>query len=759
MNRRRFFLRLFFVYLIIISLFSFFIGALILYKNSELLKVRLSLRDESNLDHMRESSDANFRVALNLIGQILNDSDIRRFIIEDERDYYLITQISKRMSRIIDAFSKVGCTFGIMKNNDSLVILPNGTIERHHFYGNLGFSDDQISQIGKFIKFSNGTDMLFLRPEGDELHGNETFTIVYTSEVNGDNRFICFVTFYKQYWFNLSLYDDSFLLVTHNGRLIDHRTSNPVIDRDSILDFLFTDGRNDTSLPGSYDEEPMEKELYGKTYTLYQRRSRVSQLPGVTYIYGVPNYSWFDYDSSAVKTIMSVVTVLLLVGISVSLIIARHMYKPIQGLVQTFKSFDDSDSSDEFRYIEQAYRRIEETLKDNSISLRMKCVRDLFYGLIDLRELDDYLNRFNIDYLRQGYTIVILELLNFTEMQDSYDKDSLHAITSELRQMMISGLRSSWKCEGILINHRQIGFCLGTKNQDDVKTFFTQAIAGIESKYDFYIVAAIAEPSTDIEAMEYCFGSAMHLLSARFALNKSSVLTSKSVPPMERDIYYYPLELERELIDTVLQGRQKKAMNIVKRVITANLRERDLDKQAAGQFLIALQATVHRILQSSGHGDDKKIYSYATDVLTPGGSGSLLIEELIEKIERLFDRLIDEVSSEFKTTDNEAAQQLVNYIKDNYDKNISLTDLADAFGFSVGYISILFKNEVGSNFKDYLNAYRIRIAKEILRVRDVKIKDIAVQVGILNVNTFIRVFKRYEGISPGEFIKKRDLKK
>ena len=96
---------------------------------------------------------------------------------------------------------------------------------------------------------------------------------------------------------------------------------------------------------------------------------------------------------------------------------------------------------------------------------------------------------------------------------------------------------------------------------------------------------------------------------------------------------------------------------------------------------------------------------------------------------------------------------MIAYVNENYYKDIYLIDLAEHFNFSSGYISALFKKITNENFKDYLNIKRVEKSKEVMRVnRHIKIKDLSTNVGCNNVNTFIRMFKNYEGISPSEYL-------
>lgn len=67
------------------------------------------------------------------------------------------------------------------------------------------------------------------------------------------------------------------------------------------------------------------------------------------------------------------------------------------------------------------------------------------------------------------------------------------------------------------------------------------------------------------------------------------------------------------------------------------------------------------------------------------------------------------------------------------------------------YFSTVFKYYTGYKYKDYLNSYRVKIAKDLLQNSNLKINEVSEKVGCSNVNTFIRIFKKYEGMSPGQY--------
>jgi len=93
----------------------------------------------------------------------------------------------------------------------------------------------------------------------------------------------------------------------------------------------------------------------------------------------------------------------------------------------------------------------------------------------------------------------------------------------------------------------------------------------------------------------------------------------------------------------------------------------------------------------------------------------------------------------------------IEYINNNYSRDISLENIAEALGVSPYYISRLFKQELKKNFVDYLTDVRIKHALNLLRGKDCSIKELSEKVGYNNPTYFCKVFKRKTGKTIGEY--------
>lgn len=103
---------------------------------------------------------------------------------------------------------------------------------------------------------------------------------------------------------------------------------------------------------------------------------------------------------------------------------------------------------------------------------------------------------------------------------------------------------------------------------------------------------------------------------------------------------------------------------------------------------------------------------------------------------------------------NRAAQvidRICQYIEEHLDEDISLVRLAELHYFNPSYLSRFFKQERGINISEYIDACRIRRAKELLENGDLKIRDVAASVGYGAAHSFTRFFKKVTGMTPQEY--------
>ena len=101
--------------------------------------------------------------------------------------------------------------------------------------------------------------------------------------------------------------------------------------------------------------------------------------------------------------------------------------------------------------------------------------------------------------------------------------------------------------------------------------------------------------------------------------------------------------------------------------------------------------------------------------------------------------------------DSRALREIVNFCARNFDRELSLSVLAEELHMSKYYISHLFGSRIGMKFNDYLNSLRVAAASRYLANTDKTITEISELVGFSTARTFNRAFLKHFGKSPSEY--------
>ena len=133
---------------------------------------------------------------------------------------------------------------------------------------------------------------------------------------------------------------------------------------------------------------------------------------------------------------------------------------------------------------------------------------------------------------------------------------------------------------------------------------------------------------------------------------------------------------------------------------------------------------------------------------------SLCLIQLIIIINRFSTGIDTNLIDELHTT-NRQVNLAATYINRNYNQRISLSDIADASGFSPNYLSRKFKEDTGIGVHEYLTYVRLNKAAIELAHTDHTITEVALNNGFSDSNYFKDAFHKSYGMSPRDY-RKRD---
>ncbi|MDO5423330.1 MAG: response regulator [Eubacteriales bacterium] len=103
-------------------------------------------------------------------------------------------------------------------------------------------------------------------------------------------------------------------------------------------------------------------------------------------------------------------------------------------------------------------------------------------------------------------------------------------------------------------------------------------------------------------------------------------------------------------------------------------------------------------------------------------------------------------------------QKALRYLQEHFTEDLTLGDVAGAVELSENYFSNLFKAETGENLMHYINSLRIARAKELMASTNLKVYEIAEEVGYRNAAYFSTIFRKITKVSVSEYRKEQSVK-
>ena len=97
--------------------------------------------------------------------------------------------------------------------------------------------------------------------------------------------------------------------------------------------------------------------------------------------------------------------------------------------------------------------------------------------------------------------------------------------------------------------------------------------------------------------------------------------------------------------------------------------------------------------------------------------------------------------------------QVLKIMDREYKSDLPLDEMAQRMNVTPEYLSTLFMKELGIKYTTYRAQIRIDVAKRLLSEGKLKIYEVAEASGFPDVKYFTKVFKKYTGVSPGEYIR------
>ncbi len=261
-------------------------------------------------------------------------------------------------------------------------------------------------------------------------------------------------------------------------------------------------------------------------------------------------------------------------------------------------------------------------------------------------------------------------------------------------------------------------------------------------------VGAIVSQFNDISSSYY---DAMRLLQQNWMkVGNETLISHISANGLSSPALDYPLEAEERILEAIRAVDAKLAEEEL-RQFAACLNDRQTSPHLMKTFYLQLLVSIIRLLQNYEE-DLRLIFAERSPFSEFMALDSQQAVQNWFGVE-IIGRAVDYLGSRRKHRKLELISTAVQIIEQTYRADLSLQMVADQLKVSTPTLSLLFKEIKGENFIDYVTRFRVDKIKAYLRDTNLNIGQIAEEVGYNNAQQLIRVFKKSEGRTPGDYRK------
>jgi AraC-like DNA-binding protein len=406
----------------------------------------------------------------------------------------------------------------------------------------------------------------------------------------------------------------------------------------------------------------------------------------------------------------------------------------------------------EYLFIEDALTGIiiretqmEKKLEQQNEALRSGFLARLFRG--DFKEtsyIKEYISSLNFSFLTDYFAVFLLYIEDVEEgnfqNRVNLTKDILKEILSEVFKVYMTEVDGITTCI-INLKYEPIN-----TEMDEILNTIRKVQDTANMNYKVQLSVSISTIHKGIDRIEKAFYEAVQAMEYKKIMGIETNLCFSDMSKYSGNKLSYSLNKDDHLINFIKTGDLENSKRILTQIFGAEANKRylcQITNKALKMNLISMLISIINDITVS----QNKYFNLLcmTEQLVKLNSVNEFKEKMIEIIVAINDTPQKDSDNNLKLKD-----KIINYIDENISNaDINITSIADYLNMHPVYISQVFREQTGEGILDYIHKNRIKIAKKLLKKPEYTLDMVTKEAGYSNTRTFLRSFKKYEGINPG----------
>lgn len=445
---------------------------------------------------------------------------------------------------------------------------------------------------------------------------------------------------------------------------------------------------------------------------------------------------------SANPGFLTLAMIIMVIGLLGSTAIALVVYRPINLIYRQVAPEEETGAELEtisvsLARLQQENRSLHESV-ESQISYVLDTTADrLLHGKIDAGRALAILKQNGVDFCYRLFMVAAVVYENSGE--------ELGAIRTRIARGLTEFARQTAGIEMLLVepaHRRQTIALINVEDRAIVDAMVERLCLSVHG--DFRV--GVSDVSEDSERFSRAFDEAMTCIGYLRERPARQSMDWREIAPgnIQSEAQLMRLErLEQSLMLSVRENNFSVCMEVLAALEGVALADSDPEVRVR---------LVHVLNEVLTHAFSIRNESLSKEILDVFGRSPSMLSDMIDGMRDLLNKLCEITERRAQAEQEQFYRDISNFVVEHFcETDFSLEAVAERFGMSVYVASRYFCNSTGENFKDMIARMRIEHAKMLLVETDSPLKDIVHSVGYQDVSSFIRKFKRSEGVTPGQY--------
>lgn len=451
----------------------------------------------------------------------------------------------------------------------------------------------------------------------------------------------------------------------------------------------------------------------------------------------------------------------IIVGFMGSYFMAKKNYYPLKGILDLFAGHRGqlpTRGENEYQWLKHQTEQFFQEHMDNQVLLIDSYKNLKLYHLLKLLEfpyeesMKKTLESYHIQ-IGEGWNIAVL----FSVDHHHEYKGDASVSEQALRKFILKNVFEELILDYYHVETIEVGERLaviigvpdgGEIHREKIKELIETMQQLLEEKFQFTPIALVGDVHEGLQGIHPSYGEACELGEYVELLNTDLIIYS-DVKNVQKK-YNYSMETEQKIINAIRIGNAPLAMEYINQAFDDNIDDR-ISIDVCRCLIYDMMGTLLKGADEGGYFNFSEGDSFSKEL-----SARLPLGEIKKRFEIIVEDICGRILKlqEEAEEDNKLSRRIQEYIGANYqDADLNISMVGQHFEITPAYLSTVYKKQTGESLLDYINKVRLEQAERYLQ-ENYSVTEVAQMSGFRDSGSFIRVFKKKMGITPGQLKKK-----